>query len=159
MRHPRQAVPKGTFPPGAASRFHESPRPSGSAKAQVEDSAWLDAAHRLHISPRELQILRRLFDGLGEKEIANQLSVSERTVHTHTTRLYLRLQVHNRAHLLARVFCELRSASERYGCDVAAAPSPRDGRDECMPRVHAAGDITEVPQMPQIARPARRRRR
>jgi len=117
MRHRSEAVPKVACPPGATRRIHESPRPSGSAKAHVDDSAWLDAGHRLAISRRELEILRLLFDGQGEKQIAARLSISERTVHAHITRLYLRLAVHNRAQLLVRIFAALGAASEHWGAE------------------------------------------
>ena len=45
----------------------------------------------LKITPRELEILRLIADGLSTREIADTLFVSESTVKTHSTRLFDKL--------------------------------------------------------------------
>lgn len=49
------------------------------------------------ISPRELEILQSLAQGLSNKQIARQLQISESTVKTHRERLYHKLNVSTRA--------------------------------------------------------------
>jgi two-component system, NarL family, response regulator LiaR len=50
--------------------------------------------HELH--PRELQVLDLAAKGRGNKEISNQLSISERTVQTHLINIFRKLQVNSR---------------------------------------------------------------
>jgi DNA-binding CsgD family transcriptional regulator len=54
----------------------------------VRDEA---AAARLGVTPRELEILERIAAGLSNREIAEQLFVSENTVKTHVGRLFGKL--------------------------------------------------------------------
>ena len=51
--------------------------------------------HRL--SPAELRVLRLVYDGLPEHEIAGMLFISPHTVHTHIRNAYTRIGVHSRA--------------------------------------------------------------
>jgi ATP/maltotriose-dependent transcriptional regulator MalT len=46
---------------------------------------------RLAITPRELEILGLIASGLSNREIAEQLFVSENTVKTHSSRLFDKL--------------------------------------------------------------------
>jgi DNA-binding NarL/FixJ family response regulator len=52
------------------------------------------------LSPRELEVVRLVSDGLRNKEIAVQLSVSEGTVKIHLHHIYEKLQVGSRLELL-----------------------------------------------------------
>jgi DNA-binding NarL/FixJ family response regulator len=49
------------------------------------------------LSPRELQILRELVNGLSNKEIARRLAIAESTVKTHKERLYEKLGASSRS--------------------------------------------------------------
>jgi DNA-binding NarL/FixJ family response regulator len=51
------------------------------------------AGHRL--SPRELDVLRALVDGLSYKMIAAELNISFETVRSHVKRIYEKLKVNN----------------------------------------------------------------
>ena len=55
-----------------------------------------DRRRELAITPRELEILGLLADGLSAKEMAAALFVSENTVKTHTARLFDKLGVNRR---------------------------------------------------------------
>jgi DNA-binding NarL/FixJ family response regulator len=55
------------------------------------------------LSPRELEVVRLVSDGLRNKEIAVQLSVSEGTVKIHLHHIYEKLQVGSRLELLRYV--------------------------------------------------------
>jgi DNA-binding NarL/FixJ family response regulator len=57
------------------------------------------AAYRL--TKRELEVLRLLSDGLGEKKIAEALVITRKTVATHLQRVLLKLDVHSRAEAVA----------------------------------------------------------
>ena len=51
---------------------------------------------QLGITPRELEILSAIAEGLSTREIAAKLSVSENTVKTHSSRLFEKLQAKRR---------------------------------------------------------------
>lgn len=52
------------------------------------------------LSRREIQILKLITEGLGDKEIAAQLNLSVRTVENHAARIRQKLQIHGRAGLV-----------------------------------------------------------
>jgi two-component system NarL family response regulator len=51
---------------------------------------------RVQVTPRELSTLRLMADGKSNKEIANTLGISERTVKTHLGHLFEKLGVTSR---------------------------------------------------------------
>ena len=59
-------------------------------------------AHTVALSPRELDLLRLMVDGLTAKEIAQKLDISIHTADTHTRNLFTKLSVHSRAAAVAR---------------------------------------------------------
>jgi DNA-binding CsgD family transcriptional regulator len=59
----------------------------------VRDAARLET---LGITPRELEILELIAQGLSNKEIASQLFVSENTVKTHSSRVFDKLNARRR---------------------------------------------------------------
>jgi DNA-binding CsgD family transcriptional regulator len=62
-----------------------------------------DAAQRFHISPRELQVLARLFDGDHLEQIAAALSITSSTVQDHIKSMLDKTGSGNRSELIARV--------------------------------------------------------
>jgi DNA-binding CsgD family transcriptional regulator len=60
----------------------------------------------MDLSPRQTQILSLIVEGMGDKEIAQCLGVSPRTVDSHLQRLYERHSVHSRASLVAKWLLE-----------------------------------------------------
>jgi pimeloyl-ACP methyl ester carboxylesterase/DNA-binding CsgD family transcriptional regulator len=56
------------------------------------------------LTPRELEILTLLSDGSSNREIANALSISTRTVDRHIGNLYARIGAHNRAEATAYAY-------------------------------------------------------
>lgn len=54
------------------------------------------------LTKRELEILHYQIDGLSNKEIAEQLILSEETVKWHIKNLYNKLHVHRRSQAIAR---------------------------------------------------------
>jgi DNA-binding NarL/FixJ family response regulator len=53
-----------------------------------------------NITPREKEVIRKIFDGLEVKEIANKLFVSTHTIRNHVRRIYKKCKVQNRVELL-----------------------------------------------------------
>ena len=48
------------------------------------------------LTPRELEILRLVADGLSNEEIGKKILISQKTVKTHLTNIFDKLQVNNR---------------------------------------------------------------
>ena len=70
---------------------------SGSVAASVTRRALGGDAHtRAALTTRELDVLRAAARGLGNKQIAVELSMSARTVQTHLTRVFAKLGVGSR---------------------------------------------------------------
>ena len=66
--------------------------------------AGMEQDQELH--PRELQVLDLAAKGRGNKEIGNQLSISERTVQTHLVNIFRKLQVNSRTEAIIRALKE-----------------------------------------------------
>ena len=60
------------------------------------------AADHVRLSPRETDILRHVSAGLSNPEVAQQLSLSRHTVKQHTSAVYRKLGVRNRAEAVQR---------------------------------------------------------
>lgn len=69
----------------------------------LSDHAWLEIARVLNITQRELQIIQAIFNNLHKDSIADRLGISAHTVHTHSNRLYKKLNVTTRTELVLRV--------------------------------------------------------
>ena len=68
----------------ATDRTSPSPRSNGST-----------------LTPRELEVLRLLANGLGQKKIAQTLFITPKTVATHIQRILAKLDLHSRAEAVA----------------------------------------------------------
>ena len=81
-----------------------SPMSPNVAAAVVKILARLTkpAAPIVALSPRELDLLRLMVEGLTAKEIAKRLDISIHTTDTHTRNLFAKLGVHSRAAAVAR---------------------------------------------------------
>lgn len=76
------------------------------------EQAWAEIARSLELSPRELQIVRGVFDNRIELAIATDLGISPHTVHSHTERLHHKLGVADRLELILRVTNEFLALTE-----------------------------------------------
>jgi DNA-binding CsgD family transcriptional regulator len=72
--------------------------------------AWRVIANSLRISDRELQIIQEIFDDRKESAIADDLTISVHTVHTHLERLYRKLGVSTRVGLILCILSEYLSS-------------------------------------------------
>lgn len=79
----------------------DAARPSGRRVFSAEE--WRSIAGAAGLSPREFEIIQRVFDDEKESAIASGLGVSPHTVHTHLERLYRKLGVSGRCAAVVRV--------------------------------------------------------
>ena len=88
-----QQLPRDPHPPGAnCGPQHDLARPVVAAREQP----------RAPLSPREREVLGLLATGATNREIAAQLHLSPHTVKEHTSGLYRKLDVRNRAEAVQR---------------------------------------------------------
>ena len=66
------------------------------------NNTFLSAPLSEPLTKREIEILHYLISGLSNKEIAEQLVLSEGTVKWHIRNLYDKLHVHRRSQAIAR---------------------------------------------------------
>jgi DNA-binding NarL/FixJ family response regulator len=63
-----------------------------------------DAGEKVFLTPREMEILVRLTEGLSNKEIGTRLDIGVGTVRTHITHIFEKLHVRCRSEAVARYF-------------------------------------------------------
>jgi DNA-binding CsgD family transcriptional regulator len=82
--------------------------PARVPSAFLSSAAWSAIGASLKLSARELQIVTCIVEDLAETQddVGRHLGMSPHTVHTHLERLYKKLGVANRSHLIVRVFAE-----------------------------------------------------
>jgi DNA-binding NarL/FixJ family response regulator len=56
------------------------------------------------LTDREQEVLQLIAQGLTNKEIARQLSISESTTENHIHHIYIKLRISNRAQAVAHAF-------------------------------------------------------
>jgi two-component system NarL family response regulator len=67
-------------------------------------SRLAERIHRSELSPRELEILKLIAKGRSNKEIANELAISEGTVRVHASNIFAKLGCGDRAQAVAEAF-------------------------------------------------------
>jgi two-component system, NarL family, nitrate/nitrite response regulator NarL len=65
----------------------------------AQSDGCVKAMSPIKLSPRDLQIIERIMAGCSNKEVGQELSMSERTVKYHLTSIFDRIGVHNRLEL------------------------------------------------------------
>ena len=62
----------------------------------ADEQPELDSSDQL-LTPREIEVLRMIAEGLGNKEIASKLKISDHTVKFHISSIFAKLGASNRA--------------------------------------------------------------
>ncbi len=65
---------------------------------------WKELVEELSLSPRQAQVVKCLFLGHSDKQIALELQMAMPTVRTHLSRLFSRFDVQDRTELVLYVF-------------------------------------------------------
>jgi DNA-binding NarL/FixJ family response regulator len=91
-------------------------RPPGSSL--LSTGTWPTLGESLRLSPRELQVVKGVFQDHKEELIAADLGISPHTVSTYLQRIYAKLCVQSRTQLIVRVIAEYLRAAR---LDVARA--------------------------------------
>jgi DNA-binding NarL/FixJ family response regulator len=60
-----------------------------------------DPAAELGLTPREMEVLALIAQGLTNREISDALVISQRTADVHVSRIFGKLNVHNRVSAVA----------------------------------------------------------
>jgi DNA-binding NarL/FixJ family response regulator len=88
----------------SGKRTEEFDRTAGmllGADDSIDRSSAARAPETSNLTPRELEVLKLLADGLGQKKIAQSLFITQKTVATHIQRILTKLDVHSRAEAVA----------------------------------------------------------
>jgi LuxR family maltose regulon positive regulatory protein len=83
--------------------------PAGSLSAPVAGVESNQSTFRVEelvepLSQREIEILLLIEQGMSNRQIAQQLFISDKTVENHTTNIYQKLNVHKRTHAVRRAW-------------------------------------------------------
>lgn len=82
----------------------QSESPAGKRGSHmISELGWQAIAGELDLTQRQLEIVRCVFDDQTEFAIAQELGISQHTVHTHLERLHKKLGVHGRLDLVLLV--------------------------------------------------------
>lgn len=86
-----------------------------SETAIFSESEWLEIVNELSLPPRQAEVIKLLFVGHSDKQIALELQISVPTVRTHLSRLFSRFDVQDRTELVLYVFRYFREGYREYG--------------------------------------------
>lgn len=67
------------------------------------ENEWLEIVNELSLPPRQVEVIKYLFLGHSDKQIARELQISVPTVRTHLSRLFSRFDVQDRIELVLYV--------------------------------------------------------
>jgi DNA-binding CsgD family transcriptional regulator len=88
------------------SVWNVSERPDAPGSSLLGTGTWPCLAESLRLSPRELQVVKGVFQDHKEESIAADLGISPHTVSTYLQRTYTKLRVGSRPQLIVRVVAE-----------------------------------------------------
>lgn len=75
------------------------------------ESEWLEIVNELSLPPRQAGVVKYLFLGHSDKQIARELQISVPTVRTHLSRLFSRFDLQDRTELVLYVVRRFRKSS------------------------------------------------
>ncbi len=79
------------------------------------ENEWLEIVNELSLPPRQAEVIKYLFLGHSDKQIAMELKISVPTVRTHLSRLFSRFDVQDRTELVLYVVRYFRKNSGANG--------------------------------------------
>ena len=69
----------------------------------LHQSAFVEDTYE-ELKPRELEILKLMSTGMGNKQITRKLFLAEQTVRNHISAIYTKLGVHDRYEVIQKAF-------------------------------------------------------
>lgn len=78
-------------------------------KDQNVEIAWHQIAENYHLTKREIEVLKKVYDGESNTEIASEFFISERTVKAHVHNILKKMKAKNRM----EAFCLIRRTMEK----------------------------------------------
>jgi DNA-binding NarL/FixJ family response regulator len=78
---------------------------NGALFSEVE---WAQISFGLRLSPQQRRIVMLLVNGLCDKQISRAMGIAVPTVRTHVSRLFAKVNVHDRVELMRELFREFR---------------------------------------------------
>jgi DNA-binding CsgD family transcriptional regulator len=80
-------------------------------KPVFTEDEWNKLVEKLNLSPQQAKLVRHLFGGLSDKQIAVKMKIALPTVRTHMGRLCTKYNVNSRSELLLFAFKHFREIS------------------------------------------------
>ena len=73
------------------------------------DREWELITTELSLSPRQGEIIRGLFNGYSDKQVAKELDIAVPTVRTHLSRIFAKFNLQDRNELILHIFKHFRN--------------------------------------------------
>jgi len=99
------------------------PRPVPQIDPIFAPDEWQSIFRGLSLSPRQTQVIRMLFDGYCDKQIAEELGISVPTVRSHLQRLYARFRVQDRTALVIYIVAWFRQTQPSASIHPTSEPN------------------------------------
>ncbi len=80
------------------------------------DGEWLELIRELALPPRQVDIVKQIFCGHGDKQIARNLGITVPTVRTHLSRIFAKQNVSDRTELVLCLVGHFRARCPRDTC-------------------------------------------
>lgn len=80
------------------------------------EAEWTQLFDGMRLSPRQREVVCRIFHGMADQQIAHQLGIALSTVRMHISRLFSKLDVSSRHELTLLVFHRFRRDCRSAGC-------------------------------------------
>jgi len=77
---------------------------------------WDELTRSLELSPRQYDVVRCIFRGFSDKQIAGALEISISTVRSYLWRLFIKFDVHDRNELILHVVGTFLDECRNNGC-------------------------------------------
>jgi DNA-binding CsgD family transcriptional regulator len=101
----------------------------------LDDKQWLYVQRCYQLSPRELQVAKRICRGFGNEEVAREMQISSGTVKTHLRNIYRRIRVTNKIGMLLTFVEQVDALNDKHRacCEMSPLETKPGINDEINP--------------------------
>jgi len=85
-------------------------------KEIFSEKEWDELVDDLSLPPRQAEVIKHLFFGRSDKQIAQEMQISVAAVRAHLSRLFSKFDLQDRHELVLYVFNHFRQACRATGC-------------------------------------------